>query len=168
MLMFCHVCFTSLKHSTLSLPILIHCNLLVLLTLGIFLWWFWFFHMSPRRFASTCFPGFRYQMYTKVSNSYLSNFHLLNSILSDFPGDPVVKNLPYNAGDLGSILGRETKIPHAVGQLSPHATTTELVRLNERARMPQTSEPTHSGACVPQLERENSLATTREKPVSHI
>ena len=33
-------------------------------------------------------------------------------------GGPVVKNLP-NAGDVGSIPGPGTKIPHAVGQLSP-------------------------------------------------
>ena len=43
----------------------------------------------------------------------------------DFPGSPVVKNPPYNAGDAGSIPGQGTKIPHAVEQLSLHATTTE-------------------------------------------
>ena len=48
----------------------------------------------------------------------------------DFPGGPVVKNLPSNAGDSGSIPGGGTKIPHAVGQLSPCATTTELACLN--------------------------------------
>ena len=37
----------------------------------------------------------------------------------------MVKNLPSSAGDAGSISGRGTKIPHAVGQLSPHAATTE-------------------------------------------
>ena len=37
----------------------------------------------------------------------------------DFPGGPVVKNPPYNAGDTGSIPGQGTKIPHATGQLSP-------------------------------------------------
>ena len=42
----------------------------------------------------------------------------------------MVKDLPYNAGDAGSIPGQGTKIPHAAGQLSPHATTTELTRLN--------------------------------------
>ena len=36
----------------------------------------------------------------------------------DFPGGPVSKNLPSNAGDTGLIPGQETKIPHAVGQLS--------------------------------------------------
>ena len=30
----------------------------------------------------------------------------------DFPGGPVVKNLPSDAGDTGSIPGRETKVPH--------------------------------------------------------
>ena len=48
----------------------------------------------------------------------------------DFPGGPVVKNLPGNAGDAGSIPGQGTKIPHAAGQLSPRATTTELTHLN--------------------------------------
>ena len=43
----------------------------------------------------------------------------------DFPGGPVVKNLPSNAGDLGSIPGQGTKIPNAVRQLSPHSTTRE-------------------------------------------
>ena len=43
---------------------------------------------------------------------------------------PVVKNPSCNAGDAGSIPGQATKIPHAEGQLSPRATTTELVRLN--------------------------------------
>ena len=49
----------------------------------------------------------------------------------------MVKNPPSNAEDAGSIPGRGTKIPHAVGQLSLRATTTE---------------PARSRACVPQLE----------------
>ena len=48
----------------------------------------------------------------------------------DFPGGPVVKNPPSNAGDGDSIPGRGTKIPHATGQLSPRATTTEPACLN--------------------------------------
>ena len=40
----------------------------------------------------------------------------------DFPGGPVVKNPSANAGDTWSIPG---KIPHASGQLSQCATTTE-------------------------------------------
>ena len=43
----------------------------------------------------------------------------------DFPGGPVVKNPPANAGDWRSIPGPETKIPHALGQLSPCTTTSE-------------------------------------------
>ena len=85
----------------------------------------------------------------------------------DFPGGPVVKNPPSNAGDTGSITGRGTKIPHAMGQLSSRAITPEPVHLNQRARVPQTTEPTRPGACAPQLERENPHATTREKPVHH-
>ena len=47
----------------------------------------------------------------------------------DFPGGPVVKNLPSNAGDAGSIPGWGTKIPHAAGQASLRTTTTELMCL---------------------------------------
>ena len=43
----------------------------------------------------------------------------------DFPGGPIVKNLPCNAGDVGSVPGQGTKIPLAPGQLSPQATTRE-------------------------------------------
>ena len=37
----------------------------------------------------------------------------------------MVKNLPCSVGDMGSIPGRETKMPQAAGQLIPQATTTE-------------------------------------------
>ena len=37
----------------------------------------------------------------------------------DFAGDPVIKNPPSNAGDKGSIPGRETKNLHAMEKLSP-------------------------------------------------
>jgi len=33
----------------------------------------------------------------------------------DFPGGPVVKNLPPNTGNTGSIPGQRTRIPHAAG-----------------------------------------------------
>ena len=72
--------------------------------------------------------------------------HLITLNISggwDFPGGPVVKNLPSSAGDAASIPGWGTKIPHATGQLSLRAATTE---------------PTHSGARAPQLER--SLSAT--------
>ena len=82
----------------------------------------------------------------------------------DFPGAPVVKNLPSNAGDVGSSPGWGTKIPHATRQLSPHTTTTELTRLNERAHVPQTTQPTHPGALGPQIEREKiGRASCRER-----
>ena len=68
-----------------------------------------------------------------------------------------------------------------MGQLSPHArTTTELMCLNKRARVPTnyrayvlwsprttTTEPMRPRAHMPQLERENPHATTREKPEDH-
>ena len=42
----------------------------------------------------------------------------------------MVKNPSCDAGDASSIPGRGTKIPHAVGQLSLRAATTEPTRHN--------------------------------------
>ena len=53
----------------------------------------------------------------------------------DFPAGPVVKNPPSNAGYVGSIPGWGTKIPHAEGQLSLHATTREPACCNYRAHV---------------------------------
>ena len=50
--------------------------------------------------------------------------------IRDFLGGPVVKNLPCNVGDVGSIPGQGCQILYATGKLSQCATTTE-------ARMPQ-------------------------------
>ena len=49
---------------------------------------------------------------------------ILNKILAnqDFPGHPVIKNSPCNAGDIGSIPGWKTGISYVVGQLRPCAT----------------------------------------------
>ena len=43
----------------------------------------------------------------------------------DFPGGPVVKNLLSNAGETSLIPDQRTKIPHAMGQLSPCVKTAE-------------------------------------------
>ena len=63
-------------------------------------------------------------MYNMVT--IVNNIVYLEVVKRDFPGGPVVKNPPHNGGDAGSIPGQGTKIPHAVGQLSPCAATTEL------------------------------------------
>ena len=54
---------------------------------------------------------------------------------SDFPGGPVVKNPPCNAGDLGAIPGGGTKILYATDLLSPRAATREPICRNERPCM---------------------------------
>ena len=55
-------------------------------------------------------------------------------VCGDFPGGLAVKNLPFNAGDKGSISGCGTKIPHALEQLSlPTATNKPMC---SRARVP--------------------------------
>ena len=37
----------------------------------------------------------------------------------DFPGDPMVKTSPFNAGGMGSMPGQEAKIPHALWPKKP-------------------------------------------------
>ena len=48
-----------------------------------------------------------------------SSIMLYYLVWGDFPGGPVVKNPPSNAGDAGLVLGLGTKIPHAAGKLIP-------------------------------------------------
>ena len=61
----------------------------------------------------------------KERDIYPAKWTIKNRHDGDFPGGPVVQNLPSNAGDTGLIPGRGTKIPHAAGQLSLRAATTE-------------------------------------------
>ena len=95
----------------------------------------------------------------------------------DFPGGPVVKNPPSNAGDAGLIPGQGTKIPHAMGQLSLCATLLSLCASTREPVCHKTTEPTHSGTHAQQLQRpcaleathhtyrrENPHATTTEQP----
>ena len=44
-------------------------------------------------------------------------------VKEDFPGGPVVGNLPSSAGDVVFLPGQGTKTPHSAGQLSTHAST---------------------------------------------
>ena len=59
----------------------------------------------------------------------------LKGKVTDFPGGPVVKNLPSNAGDTGSIPGQGTRISHAMGKQRLCATATEPTCPNLRSHM---------------------------------
>ena len=67
-----------------------------------------------------------------------------------FPGGPVIKNPPANAGDVHSIPGQGAKIPQVAGQLSPHATTTEHACRNYRAHTLWSPRHNSREARVPQ------------------
>ena len=69
----------------------------------------------------------------------------------------MVKNLPRNAEDTGSIRGRGTKIPHAVKQLNLSTTTTEACM--PRAPALQQEKPPQEEACIPQPESNPRAAT---------
>ena len=62
--------------------------------------------------------------------------------MQDFPGGPVVKNPPANAGDTGSIPSPGKF--HVSGQLGPYATTTEPKRLE-----PVVHKRSHSNKAMP-------------------
>ena len=89
--------------------------------------------MSEKRLYET--QRETYSVFKSYQDNYFSNLKYLYVFFlvkihykkynRDFPGGPVVKNLPSNAGDAGSIPGHGTETPHATGQLSPCATTTE-------------------------------------------
>ena len=68
--------------------------------------------------ASKCF------LHIEVSLMFIK-FQIYSS--GDFLAGSVVKNPPCNVRDAGLISCQRTKIPHAVGQLSPCITTTETM-----------------------------------------
>ena len=68
-----------------------------------------------------------YQTKKIVDTYYWIGYNTQKQPYSDFPGGPVVKNPPSNAGVAGSIPGRWTKISHATWQLSLRMATREPV-----------------------------------------
>ena len=80
---------------------------------------------------SPCLPSLK----LNIPSSY--GAVLTKTNLSGFPGGPVVKNLPCNAGDMSSTLGWGTKISRAVEELSLSTPTREFVRCNRNSHMTQ-------------------------------
>lgn len=79
---------------------------------------------------------------------------LFQSLYGDFPGGPVVRSPPANAGDTG--MG---KIPHAAGQLSLRSTATEATCLEPMLCNKKATTMRH--LCT-QNEEQSLLAATRE------
>ena len=52
----------------------------------------------------------------KMSRNQLKSNLSSTDRCGDFPGGPVVKNPPANAGDMGLIPGLKSNIPYATGQ----------------------------------------------------
>ena len=71
------------------------------------------------------------------------------TVCGNFPGNLVVKKLPCNAGDTGSIPSQGTKIPHAQEQLSQRSTTTEPMHCNWWVLVPQ-QKILHNAMNIPQ------------------
>ena len=75
--------------------------------------------------------------------------------VKDFPGGPVVKNLPSNAGDAGLIPDQGTKIPQAIKPV--FTLTTETV--SSGAHTPQQEKPgcPTERPCVLQLRPDSQI-----------
>ena len=73
----------------------------------------------------------------------------INYVSRDFPGGPMVKHPPSNAGNTGLIPGRGTKIPHASEQLSPPLATTNAHVLWSPRATARESVPARKGSRVP-------------------
>ena len=67
---------------------------------------------------------------------------ILKTIVPDFPGTPVVKNLLCNAGGVGLIPALGTKTPHAAEQLSLCATSTEALESQRESPCVTSKDPT--------------------------
>ena len=79
--------------------------------------------------------------------------------LRDFPCGPVVKNLPFNAGDVGSVPGEGTKILRATEQLSLGTATAEPVCHNQTA-LQANAEPVCHNRSVHHKQMLSPCATT--------
>ena len=93
-------------------------------------WLLWVFRcqISPILISYVTFAllgELRNGYYRWITNSFpfIEFIVTLKMNLGDFSCGPVVENLPANVRDTGSIPSG--RIPHALGQLSPFATTTE-------------------------------------------
>ena len=67
----------------------------------------------------------------------LTELEYNTKMAGDFPGGPVVKNPPCNAGDVGSIPVGGTEISRDAQQKSSHTTTREPMHCNERSLLIQ-------------------------------
>ena len=81
-------------------------------------------HFSHERFLPQSQIG-----WARMSPPLSFKFSVKKSVAGDFPGGPVVKNLPCNVRDTGLIPGQGTKIPHTM-ELTLRASTTKPASLN--------------------------------------
>ena len=64
-----------------------------------------------------CFDSDYFQLRVQFACIFALDLPILDQVVyfRNFPGGPVDKNLPSNAGTMGSIPSLVTKIPHAPG-----------------------------------------------------
>ena len=78
----------------------------------------------------------------------------------DLPGGPVVKNPPFNAGEMGSFPGCGTRVPYTMEQLSLSSTTTEPMGSTTRESVCLNEDP--HGAIKTQCSQMSELLTNKK------
>ena len=71
-------------------------------------------------------------LFVFIGATHLQTMVMTRSISQDLPGHPVVKNLLFNVGDVGSIPGWGTKISRDSGPGSPSFTAREALMPQQR------------------------------------
>ena len=74
---------------------------------------------------------------TRERYEYYCKLLITKEEKQNFPGDPVVKNLPCSVGDIGLIPSWGTEIPYVTWQLILGAIATELIYFKEGSCMTQ-------------------------------
>ena len=80
-----------------------------------------------------------------------NEFSFKNVIVGDFPGGPVVKNLPARAGDMSSVPGPGRLTPHIVEQVSLCAAATEPAPWSPPAATTEPVPPTREASSMRSL-----------------
>ena len=95
-------------------------------------------------------------LWSKISTSWVfcnSNYFFKSIISWAFPGGPLVKNLPCNAGDMGLILGQGTNIPNALALAlkNPRPAAREPMRHDKRHHLTTRDLTRHSEGLKKQI-----------------
>ena len=87
--------------------------------------------------------------------------------MGDFPGGPVVKSPPCNAGEVGLIPGQRTKISHAKEQWSPSVSTKESMCCMQWKILHDATKALHSQISKIYMQKNSNMVSPRNWEVTN-